>query len=89
MGKNEDKISGMTSEPGELHEQAATMIKTLWSNGVIVSHPEEMLHTDGLHRLAPKPQIGDQKAAQMFKQMLPGMLAILQGILPKDAKVNS
>lgn len=88
MAEKEDKVKDMTNPDG-IQGQAATMIRTLWANGVIVSHPEEMLHTDGLHRLAVKPHVSDEKAAQVFKQIAPDLLLLLQGILPKDAKVNS
>lgn len=89
MPDDESKAMKMTSEPNVLIDQATRTIKTLWANGIIVSHPEEMLHADGLHRFDIKTNIRDEKMASTMRQVLPDVLLMLQGILPKDAKVNT
>lgn len=84
-----ERVEGMTLEPAELEDKATGVIKTLWDSGVIISHREEMLHTDGLHRFELAPTMSDAALAKAMRQVLPDLLLLLQGAIPKDAKVNS
>lgn len=77
-----------TEDNAALVDPVARTIRTLWANGIIVSHQEEMLHSDGMHRFELSPVVRDEKLAATTRQVLADILVILHGLLPKDAKVN-
>jgi hypothetical protein len=78
----------MAADPNELGDQAATIIQVLWDKGIVVACATSMMHADGVHKLEVASSIPDDYMGQTIGPLMPSMLLVLQGVLPKDAKVN-